>query len=147
MCKVTKLENYSIKLVITNRKVMVRKDQRKVYAKVEWYLKTPYPFDDMLRLASLGKNDSAWDTQICGVSTGVAICSPEDDFETEKGKKIAMAKAESNAYLSAGTTLSKRFQALTTLCGTFDKMIDSFDEKVEGVNSHNREYIRRVGEK
>ena len=147
MCKVTKLENYSIKLVITNRKVMVRKDQRKVYAKVEWYLKTPYPFDDMLRLASLGKNDSPFDSGIRGVSTGVAICSPEDDFETEKGKKIAMAKAESNAYLSAGTTLSKRFMALTTLSGTFDDMIDAFDEKIEGVNTHNKEYIRRVGEK
>lgn len=147
MCKVTKLENYLIKLVITDRKIIIRKDQQKVYAKVSWYLKTPYPFDIILRLSSLGKYDSEYNTTISGVSTGVAICSPEDDFDTEKGKKIAMAKAESNAYLSAGTTLSKRFQSLTTLCGTFDKMIDSFDEKVAGVNYHNKQYIRRVGEK
>ena len=31
-------------------------------------------------------------------STGVAYCSPEDTFDLEKGKKIALARAEAAAY-------------------------------------------------
>ena len=31
-------------------------------------------------------------------STGVAHCSPEDTFDLEKGKKIALARAETAAY-------------------------------------------------
>ena len=145
MVRVTKLETKKVKLIVTNTQTFVQEDKRLVVAKVLWQLVVPYPVNYLLRLASMGKN-TEMDPFIYGESVGIAKCSPEDTFDVEKGKKIAVARAESHAYISANTTIGKRLQALKTLTGTIEEMTEGFNEKSIDVVDHNNRYITDLGE-
>ena len=73
---------------------------------------------------------------------GIAKVSPDDKFNLEIGKKIALARAESELY-----TLAKKqvVEANKRLEMTI-KEGKAFCEKAIGVRKHNKEYIHKISE-
>ena len=71
---------------------------------------------------------------------GIAKCSPEDVFDVERGKRIALAKAESNAYSKARNYTNKY---VVELIQNLDILSD-FDEKCLSCIEHNEDYIESV---
>jgi len=73
---------------------------------------------------------------------GIARVSPDDTFNLEIGKKIALARAESELY-----TLAKKqvVEANKRLEMTI-KEGKAFCEKAIGVRKHNKEYIHKISE-
>ena len=70
--------------------------------------------------------------------TETAVARPEDEFDVEKGKKIARAKAEASAYKHAAKTLYKVMgEALKVLTDSSAEFI----AKASIVCKHNKEYI------
>lgn len=65
---------------------------------------------------------------------------PGDTFNVETGKKVARAKAESQAYLNTSNKIGK-------LIGKYFNMVqnmyDEFYTKSESVVSHNDEYLEK----
>jgi hypothetical protein len=65
---------------------------------------------------------------------------PGDTFDVETGKKVARAKAESQAYLNTSNRIGK-------LIGKYFNMVqnmyDEFYTKSESVVSHNDEYLEK----
>lgn len=84
----------------------------------------------------------AWNTipntYINGV--GVAKCCEEDTFDVERGKRIAMAKAENNAYKKS----IKYLEPFTKeLLNTIYEM-GTYAEKAGEYLAHNEDYIESV---
>ena len=88
-------------------------------------------------MCSLGFNDAI----ICGTAKGVAICSPDDNFNADIGTQIACARAESNAYTNAAKRLSKRLNYLRKTTFDLDMICADFELKRRKIVIHNKEYI------
>lgn len=72
------------------------------------------------------------------IATETAVACPEDDFDVEKGKKIARAKAEASAYKYTAKALYKVMgEALKVLTDSSAEFIT----KASIVHKHNQEYI------
>lgn len=71
---------------------------------------------------------------------GVAKCSPEDTFDAERGKRIAMAKAENQIYLDALRHIEPYVNNMNDVISAFVK----FNEKVYRTCAHNEDYIDRL---
>ena len=70
--------------------------------------------------------------------TETAVARPEDEFDVEKGKKIARAKAEASAYKYTAKALYKVMgEALKVLTDSSTEFIT----KALIVHKHNQEYI------
>lgn len=83
--------------------------------------------------------DGVFPIPVTGV--GIARLKDGDVFDEEIGKKIALTKAENNAYRKASTKVTRRLNeyiALANKCG-------DFIEKSDGVIEHNIKYINRIG--
>lgn len=83
-------------------------------------------------------NYTAFDGSI--VSTGIATCSPKDEYDVEKGKKIARARAEANIYIEF-----KKY--LKDWINTFDKMeceLIAARNKSEEYIQHQKDYIESL---
>ena len=74
----------------------VNKEKGVVACTVNAHLKSPFDFNSCV--------DIPW-KNITGV--GVAKCHGDDKFDPERGKRIALAKAENKAYLNAIKFLDK----------------------------------------
>lgn len=68
---------------------------------------------------------------------GVAKCSPNDTFNINKGKKIALARAEQLAYRKVSNRLIPCFAYIDRL----EEVIDKFIDKATNVINHNNYYI------
>ena len=68
---------------------------------------------------------------------GIAKCSPDDVFDEARGKKIAMAKAENDAYTQAHTYMNKQLNELEF----FVAAAKNFNAKAIACRAHNLDYI------
>lgn len=71
---------------------------------------------------------------------GVAKCCAEDMFDVERGKRIAMARAENNAYKNALKHLEEIYEHLLLHI----KAIVNFEKKTIGQCTHNVDYIESI---
>ena len=71
---------------------------------------------------------------------GVAVCSNDDKFDLGKGKLIAQAKAENEAYKVAGNMLAELKRQLNNFAQALDNPISSLEE----YKSHNDKFIEDV---
>lgn len=70
--------------------------------------------------------------------TETAKLDPKDTFDAEIGKKVARAKAESNAYRFCSKILTKSIEKFTF---NLASATSEFIEKASGVVRHNRRYL------
>lgn len=73
-------------------------------------------------------------------ATATAKCSPNDAFDIDRGKRIAMARVENKIYRQALSRMMrwiKIFERLTT------KLVQSGNKFME-YSYHNKEYIRAI---
>ena len=71
-------------------------------------------------------------------------CSPDDQWDVEKGKRIALAKLEANAYRRMSKSLKNwnaKFQEFTS---TINDMCTQFVDKAEAAAAHDDRYIRDI---
>ena len=87
---------------------------------------------------SIGKNSLTECTYFTVV--GVAVCSDDDKFDFGKGKLIAQAKAENEAYKVANNMLAALKQQLSN----FAKALDTPMAALEEYQSHNDKFIDKV---
>ena len=71
---------------------------------------------------------------------GVAVCSDDDKFDLGKGKMIAQAKAENEAYKVAGNMLAELKKQLNNFAQALDNPIASLEE----YQSHNDKFIDKL---
>lgn len=75
-------------------------------------------------------------------ATGVAKCSDDDVFDVERGKRIALAKAENKVYRKASCYLFRLQKHLCFLGSGIDKFLSkSFNQC-----SHNDEFIQIISD-
>jgi hypothetical protein len=73
--------------------------------------------------------------------TSRAVLSDNDEFSVEKGKKIALAKAESMVYAKLAKALEKNFNDYANV---MKACLDDFSNKAKRVEAHNAEYIESI---
>ena len=78
------------------------------------------------------------------IGKGVAKCHPDDKYSIEKGKKIARARAESNAYKEAKKEILDRWNNLLDIIESLAPLKSEFLTKADKCNQHNDEYIDRI---
>ena len=71
------------------------------------------------------------------VEKGIAKCAPEDTFDVERGKRIALARAENKAYLSALKHLDKFMEQIAVIVNAYE----DFNDKAYHACAHNEDYI------
>ena len=73
-------------------------------------------------------------------AVGIARCHEEDNFDIERGKRIAMAKAENKAYQKCVLYLERYAKEM------LEEMsyIGDFCQKVDEYCAHNEDYIESV---
>lgn len=71
---------------------------------------------------------------------GIAILNEDDTFNFERGQRIALAKAETNAYKKAAKSIRNTMEK----CQFYMESALEFQNKVLDVAQHNIEYINRV---
>lgn len=74
---------------------------------------------------------------------GEAVLKDDDKFDYQIGSKIALAKAERNAYKAIGKILKEEHKNLFNLL----KSLDDFVYKSESIVKHNTEYIKKLSNK
>ena len=70
--------------------------------------------------------------------TETAVAGPMDEFDVEKGKKIARAKAEAAAYAHTAKVL---YKVLGEALNVLTESSAEFITKASIVHKHNKEYI------
>lgn len=70
-----------------------------------------------------------------------ARCSPEDEFNIEKGKRIALAKAENKIFKKAQRSL----QYLKNDLEYTVNLISGYEINSQSCINHNEEYIKAIG--
>ena len=74
------------------------------------------------------------------VEKGVAKCAPEDTFDVERGKRIALARAENKVYLSALKYLDKFMEQIAVIVNAYE----DFNDKAYHACAHNEDYIESL---
>ena len=74
-------------------------------------------------------------------TVGVAKCSDEDTFDINKGKKIALSKAENKAFIKANRLL----KPLLKEYGKILKLITEYEDNSDRYIRCNKEYISKLG--
>ena len=70
----------------------------------------------------------------------VAQCHEVDTFDVERGKRIALAKAENDAYRQAGEYLNEYVTEMNLMT---KQIVDFFDKK-DAHKKHNLDYIESI---
>lgn len=136
------LDLSSFKLVITKDSTVVDEKNRRVIHTIDWELKVPKVFQNMLYVACTDRK-----YRITGHAKGVAICHKEDQFDPEIGKKLARAIAESNAYLNASKRMQKYVKNVYSIINAVSLQTSDFMIKATEVRAHNYEYMKKLIEK
>ena len=76
-------------------------------------------------------------------ATGIATCSKDDVFDENRGKRIALARAENDAYNFSKKYL-KDYQRFVV---NLNDSINYFYDKATRANAHNREYVKGLSDK
>lgn len=120
-----------IKISFTGQKFYIDQKRNEVHCVLDF--KPLYPAFIQSILTQLGWYVSNWTVR------STAYLKEQDSFDIAKGQKVALAKAENNAYRKVGRIL-KLAQEYIKLS---DWQISSFCDKVDSVNNHNLEYINK----
>ena len=78
--------------------------------------------------------------------TATARCCPEDEFDVETGKKIAMARLEANAYERFVGSLVDWNARFREFASSVNLMTQEFVGKGMTAAHHDRRYIDRISE-
>ena len=129
------------KLKISTRDVniIVDKENRTVTHIMVWKFKMP---ELVKKALNFGRRDKC--DVIKSRSIGIAYCHPEDVFDENIGKRIARAKAESNAYYNAAKMLESRYAKLDKIMFEVSSRVEDFASKAIDVEKHNQEYCKRL---
>ena len=76
------------------------------------------------------------------IGKGIAKCHKDDIFDIERGKRIALAKAENDAYYKASTYVFKEIEKIYD----YVKRMEIFLKKSDNCNEHNLSYIESVSD-
>ena len=119
-----------VKVIFTDKKTSHKEGSKNVVCTIDGMIKFDIPFywENML-------TKSAYFTVV-----GVAVCSDDDKFDLGKGKLIAQAKAENEAYKVAGNMLAELKKQLNNFAQALDNPISSLEE----YKSHNDKFIENV---
>lgn len=107
----------------------VNEKKKSVTCKVTCVLHVPYSWESPVHIP--------WK---CFNITATTKCCDSDVFDVERGKRIAMAKAENKAYSQAASYLFEQLKHLMF----FQTSIYKFLEKTDHQCAHNEEYIDSV---
>ena len=72
---------------------------------------------------------------------GHAVCSPDDEFDEEVGKKIALTRAENKAYAN---TLCIVDAAVTEITSVYTELVGIFAERMIKVIKANGAYLEKL---
>ena len=119
-----------VKVIFTDKKTSHKEGSKNVVCKINGVIKFNIPVYWMNKLTNY--------TYFTVV--GVAVCSDDDKFDLGKGKLIAQAKAENEAYKVAGNMLAELKRQLNNFAQALDNPISSLEE----YKSHNDKFIENV---
>ena len=120
-----------VTLTFRNKNTYHKEGTNGVVCQIDCYLNFDLP--DYLSWADLF-NDTRFTVK------EVALCSDDDEFDYEKGKLIAQAKAEKEAYRVAKAMCQTIQDQLATIAEALNSPIAKFDEYAE----HNDKFIDKV---
>lgn len=107
-------------------KFYVNEEKGTVVCVVEALVKTPVDWDSCVLIPNTFLTER-----------GVAKCAPGDKFDIERGKRIALARAENKVYLSALNYLDKFMEQIGVLVNAYEE----FNDKAYHACAHNEDYI------
>lgn len=122
-----------IKLIVDETKFYINEEKRTVACKMSGYVNFPYHND--------GCNPFYTFNHIVDTVVATAKCHPDDDFDIEKGKRIARARAESKLYskiCKGGMRETMRYVF------EFEAAHRDFLDKAAGVIVNNGNYIDKI---
>ena len=119
-----------VKVIFTGKKTSHKEGSKNVVCTLDCMIKFNIPVYWKNELT-----DCAYFTVV-----GVAVCSDDDKFDLGKGKLIAQAKAENEAYKVAGNMLAELKRQLNNFAQALDNPISSLEE----YKSHNDKFIEDV---
>lgn len=122
-------DNIKLSFFKDNTRFFVNEKKGIVSCVVAAEMNVPYNFDAPV--------DIPWKTF---KGTGIAKCRHDDKFDVERGKRIALAKAENNVYLDASRYLNGIYKHLEF----FMSRINDFNEKGLRHCVHNEDYIESI---
>ena len=104
----------------------VNEEKGTVVCSVEAYLLVPTNWDSCVVIPGAHFTEK-----------GIAKCAPGDTFDVERGKRIALARAENNAYIDAMNYLTDYYDKLSVML----QAITAFGDKAYRCCAHNEDYI------
>ena len=118
-----------IKFHSDRTKFFVNEEKRTVACVVEGALHTPYDWDRSVIIPNATITERA-----------IAKCAPEDTFDVERGKRIALARAENKVYMSALKHLDKYMADVMFFLNAYEM----FTDKAYHACAHNEDYIESL---
>lgn len=135
-----------MKLQISNEKYFVNEAKRTVTVVADVAVKTPGDILNTINQAQLptgfNENMYPWEDHITMRHT--AVCSKDDQWDVEKGKKIAMAMLEAKAYESMMKRLNTWYERFTDFSERLWNVINDFNARAYTASSHDRSYVNRI---
>ena len=119
-----------VKVIFTDKKTSHKEGSKNVVCKINGVIKFNIPVYWKNKLTNY-----AYFTVV-----GVAVCSDDDKFDFGKGKLIAQAKAENEAYKVANNMLAALKQQLSNFAQALDNPMAALEE----YQSHNDKFIDKV---
>lgn len=95
------------------------------------FMDTPYGLDACVSLPAM---------RVKGF--GTAQCGSDDVFDVERGKRIAFARAENDAYFNAVSILNKSYKELLVTV----KAVEDFAVKAKTHAEHNKDYVKSLSD-
>ena len=123
-------ENFKVSYADNSAKFFVNEEKRTVACELTGALTIPEEVEDFFECAS-------WEVITV---TAVARCSKNDTFDVNRGKRIALAKAENKVYLQALRLINEASEGAEDLLSARDR----FAQKAYACCAHNEEYIDSI---
>ena len=137
-----------MKLHIENEKYFVNEEKRTITVVADVHVELPEfitktIYDNQLPNGFIGHYASLWgDNNITFKHT--AKCAPGDQWDEEKGKKIAMAALEAKAYRSMKRRLWKWFKKFNEYANMVSDLCFNFAVRAKNAAEHDDRYIHEI---
>lgn len=119
-----------IKIQFKDPDFFVNKDKRTVTCKLRGFIQIPKG------------TYHVWEDTFYAISTATAKCSPEDEFDIERGKRISLAKAENKIFKKAESSLLRLADDVKfTLIS-----IETYSRSAKQYIRSNQRYIQSTGD-
>ena len=139
-----KHDSSKFKLQISNERYYVNEKKRTVTVSADVSIKVPAIIRRTIDNSQLpnGFNLPFWEG-FCDWTTMkyTARCSDEDVFDPGKGKKIALAHLEANAYKRFSKSLSRWHERFMSFVSDTSARCSEFIDKANGAAEHDLRYI------